>query len=229
LRYNKNMHLPSDQDIQDRFDDLPQEVRAAIQSADMAAALQEVGQAHQLHLDQLGALEDETLLVMLGFANPAAFTASVKKALGADETTAAAVAEELSEKLFIPIREAMRGYMEARLKRSAQQTTNDQRLTASAPAAARPATNDLQQTTEAAATEPITNNKPLTIAQTEAPVAPTPIPKEGKTILPSAIQPVLHPADEALLTPKITTPAITDVRATSMPSRYSSDPYREPV
>src|SRR5690348_3202956 len=109
------MRMPSEQDISERFGDLPVDVQQAIQSADMTSALKDIGANYQLHIDQLGSLEDEALLVMLGFSSPAAFPDRVAAALGMDKGTAAVIASDLSEKLFVPIRASMRAYMEARL------------------------------------------------------------------------------------------------------------------
>jgi hypothetical protein len=60
--------------VQARLAELPADVRAAIQSADFAKKMQAIGNGHRLHIDQLAALEDEVMLVMLGFADPAELT-----------------------------------------------------------------------------------------------------------------------------------------------------------
>lgn len=213
------MQRPSDREIQERFDDLPHEVQQAIQSADMTAALTAVGSAHGLHIDQLGALEDEALLVMLGFGNPAEFPSAIQTALRLDADTADQVASEVSERLFVPIRTAMREYMEERLKRSAQRTTSN----------AQQATGELST--------PLGKTgfgRPPAVSST-----PTAVPAAagGKTILPSSASPVLHPIDAMLAKPTMTTPAITDFSApgalqtpkTPATKQYANDPYREPV
>jgi len=177
----------------------------------MTMALQSVGSAHGLHVDQLGALEDETLMVMLGFNNPAEFPAQVAATLNLDEQTAEAIARELSERLFIPIRNSMRAYMEAQLKKVSE------------PAAA--------PSTPAA----------VTAAPQARPIAAQPaiIPTSGggKIIMPVAVQPVLHPTDSPLTAVTVTVPQVTDfsapgaLQAPSVPAtqQYASDPYREPV
>lgn len=214
------MQFPTDREIQERFDDLPRAVQDAIQSADMASALQAVGAGHGLHVDQLGSLEDEALLVMLGFSNPAAFPERVRASLGVDDNTSTSIAAEVSERLFMPIRAAMREYMEERLKRAEEQKTRGIELP----------------------TRSVKTGFEHSVSTAPAPTQPPPstdIPETGggKTIMPSSTQPVLHPAEAMLAKPTVTTPAITDFSApgalqtpkTTAIKQYVVDPYHEPV
>jgi hypothetical protein len=221
------MQMPSDQDIQSRFEELPEDVRQAVQSADMASALQAVGATHGLHVDQLGSLEDEALLVMLGFANPAQFPDAIKNALKIDDAAARDIAREVSERLFVPIRNSMRAYMDARLKK---QSGRAQSPTDSVPPAVRGIPVAKIAVTVAAvptlasssAIKPVTSNQQLVTS---------PAPGGGKTIMPSGIMPTIHPFDHVLSSPIITTPTTTVISAplSDAPKASTMDPYREPV
>ena len=48
----------------------PEDVRTAITSVDLRNKLRSVAEKHRLHVDQAGALENETMLVMLGLEHP---------------------------------------------------------------------------------------------------------------------------------------------------------------
>lgn len=209
--------MPTEHEIQERFEELPADVQHAIQSTDMAAALTAFGGAHNLHVDQMGALEDEALLVMLGFTSPAAFPARLRAALNVSEADAAAIAGEISERLFMPIRDSMRTYIEARLKKQAAGEKN-------APPPSQP------PAVRTPPPVPALPSKPA--AQVAAPAEPErealSTPAGGKTIMPSTVLPTVHPADQALAAAKITLPA-TQTITISDKKNYSVDPYREPV
>ncbi|MGH7141278.1 MAG: hypothetical protein ACREGH_01425 [Minisyncoccia bacterium] len=208
------MNLPSQEEIQSRFGELPEDVKRAIQSADMAAALEEVGAAHGFHIDQLGALEDEALLVMLGFSNPADFPERVAGALHVDANTAAAVAGELSEKLFVPIRDSMRSFMEARAAKA--ETVRHPAAVESAPAAMR---------TAPPAIAPAPGGGKTIMPQIVQPV-PHPIDRalsETRIVLPTTTD--LSPAPEASPAPAAAPAASQNTPA----QKPAVDPYREPI
>ena len=100
--------------IQQRLAELPQDVRRAIESADLHARITEIGTEHKLHVDQVGALEDETLLVMLGFSDPAEFPDTLQKHLSISAEEAALIANNINEEVFQTIRDSMRTFMESR-------------------------------------------------------------------------------------------------------------------
>ncbi len=94
--------------------ELPPDVRSAIESAEWEDKLCILGQKHALHIDQMGGLEDETLLVMLGFAAPEEFAANIAEQLHVPAEKAQVLALEVNTEVFLPIRESMKRFMEAR-------------------------------------------------------------------------------------------------------------------
>ncbi len=103
-----------EEQIKTRFAELPEDVQKAIQSGDTEETLRQIGEAHQLHIDQIGALGDEVRLVMLGFADPDGFASALTEQahISADEATK--IANEVAEKIFVPIRKSMQAFMEER-------------------------------------------------------------------------------------------------------------------
>src|SRR3989344_3410236 len=100
--------------IKDRLEELPEDTRKAVQSADVDKKIQEIGAKNALHLDQIGNLGDETYMVMLGFTDPAEFAENLAKELNVPKEKAEAVAQDVSASLFVPIRESMQQFMEER-------------------------------------------------------------------------------------------------------------------
>lgn len=98
------------QEIQKRFDSLPEDIKALVYSADMLETIQKVGQKNGLHVDQVGTLEAETADVMTGFTKPENFVENLKGSLGVDQGKAEAVAKDVNDLLLVKIRESMKKF-----------------------------------------------------------------------------------------------------------------------
>lgn len=99
--------------IEARLAELPADVQNAIGSSDLEAKLNAIGAKHQLHIDQIGYLQDETLLVMLGFADPTEFAPQLESNLKVPKAIAETLAREVTEEIFVPIRESMKTFTES--------------------------------------------------------------------------------------------------------------------
>lgn len=100
---------PTPEEIKKRVAELPPEVRAVLYSPDMDRVLQKVGKKFELHLDQLGEVETETVDVMIGFTPTGEFAKNIAEALETDLPKAQNIAEAISTELFSKIRESMKG------------------------------------------------------------------------------------------------------------------------
>lgn len=96
--------------VQERYTELPADIRQAVESADLDAHIQTIGNKHRLHLDQMEALQDETLLVMLGFNDPSSFVNKLVAGLGLSQTQAEGVATDINNEVFAPIRESLKKF-----------------------------------------------------------------------------------------------------------------------
>ena len=101
--------------IEQRLAELPADVQNAIASSDMEQKLNTIGAKHRLHIDRIGYLQDETLLIMLGFSEMSTFAEALGKALGVPAEEGKALAEEVSNQIFVPIRESMKGGVKAEI------------------------------------------------------------------------------------------------------------------
>lgn len=102
------------QQIQQRLAELPPDVRAAIQSAELSTKLQAIGTKHKLHIDQVGELEDEIYLAMLGFSPLENLGSRLAKALNLPAEEGTQLAAEVSTEVFSPIRESLKRFTEER-------------------------------------------------------------------------------------------------------------------
>ncbi|HEY4501901.1 MAG TPA: hypothetical protein VJJ20_02445 [Candidatus Paceibacterota bacterium] len=148
------MDLDLQQQVQKRLAELPQDVQAAVRSAELGQKVQAIGKKHALHIDQVGKLEDEVYLVMLGFADPSEFAASLAEELGLAKDQAVEVVTEVTHDIFMPIRASMQQWAE-------EQTSKE----------------DAHLVTEALAAKEPPSNKPAIAAPTTPFSAPIPSPK----------------------------------------------------
>lgn len=86
---------------------LPEEIQDVMASMDSTYAIRTIGQKHQLHIDQIGELADAVGLVMLGLEKTDKLLSNIQTRLKIDQTTANAIAREVNEQIFLPIRESL--------------------------------------------------------------------------------------------------------------------------
>lgn len=102
--------------IEQRMAELPQDVRDVVNSAQLGTNLRAIGQAHGLHIDQIAVLEDEVMLVMLGFFEPEDFNNQIATQLRLSTLDATAIAQEINQVIFLPIRESMIAFAASKRK-----------------------------------------------------------------------------------------------------------------
>lgn len=94
--------------IEERIAKLPEDIQLAIASNDLGKHIQTIGQRHQLHIDQMEMLQDEVMLVMLGFVNPEDFTAQLQEQVRIPGEKARGITTDIQNEIFMPVRESMK-------------------------------------------------------------------------------------------------------------------------
>ena len=129
----------------ERFALLPKVVQDAIMSADVSKHLRDLAQAHQLHLDQWGILENEVQMTLMGLHGSADLKQNIKSALSLDDAAAEGLANDIYDGVFEPIREELERQLESKSAASpgetapvAQPTTNTPLVTPAVPIAPLP-------------------------------------------------------------------------------------------
>ncbi len=95
-------------EIQKKIDALPPDIRQFIYSSEMESILRQIGTKHQLHIDQIGALETETAAVMIGLSKADEFVQNLTDSLNIDEAKSKVIADDINQQLFLKIRESMK-------------------------------------------------------------------------------------------------------------------------
>lgn len=101
-----------DEQFQQRFAELPKPVQDAITSADIEKRLRALSETHKLHLDQWQTLENEVMLALLGFSPMEELAENIRTEVGTDETTASALALDISKIVFEPVRQELERVLE---------------------------------------------------------------------------------------------------------------------
>jgi len=87
---------------------LPKDIQQAIISVDFEKNLQLISKKHQLHVDQTGVLEIETLRIMLGAQHPKDYIRNVAKKLNINTDQAKKIAVDVNKEIFRPIRDSLK-------------------------------------------------------------------------------------------------------------------------
>ncbi len=91
-----------------KYAELPPNLREAYGSVKTTEILEEIGKKHGLRIDQIGELVDETGYVMLGATPPSDYVMKLEGAVGVSRDKAKAVALDVNEQVFKPIRDALK-------------------------------------------------------------------------------------------------------------------------
>ena len=98
--------------VEQRFENLPDELKEALASVETADELENIGKKHSLMLDQVSELADETGLVMLGFTKSDQFVRNVSQRLNINEAKAVDIARDVNSTILDKIRDGLRQIQE---------------------------------------------------------------------------------------------------------------------
>ncbi|MEJ0001702.1 MAG: hypothetical protein WDN09_00730 [bacterium] len=90
--------------IKEKFDSLPEAIKETIMSSRYQDDLIEVGQKYQLSTEQLGLLERETTLVLMGLTPPDEFAEELQRELAIDNVRIGQMIEDIGQKVFMPLK-----------------------------------------------------------------------------------------------------------------------------
>jgi hypothetical protein len=95
------------EEIQEKYDALPQELQDAISSSEISTALKDIGEKNGLHIDQIGILVDMVGLVMLGLMPSNEFVDNLTSEIEISEDTATTITNEINEQILSKLRHAI--------------------------------------------------------------------------------------------------------------------------
>lgn len=98
--------------IAEQMRKIPSEVREAINSSDWERTIFNIGREHKMHIDDIDTLSVETILTMIGLEHPKDYPNNLQKRIGLNDDELMNIVEQVNERLFSKIREALRVHYE---------------------------------------------------------------------------------------------------------------------
>lgn len=93
--------------IKNRYRELPEDMQQAIKSTDLAEKFETIANKHNLHIDQNGALQTETILVMLGLEPTENYVDNLQKNLEISRDEASLIAEDVNNDILNSIKDSL--------------------------------------------------------------------------------------------------------------------------
>ena len=216
----RNEEKEVDERLSARIKELPKAVQNAITSAEIEKKLRALSETHKLHLDQWQKLENEVMLALLGFQPVENLEANIKNEVGIAEEEAKALAGDIADTIFEPIREELERELEK-------------------PAVAEEGADDAQKipiNKPATTTAPVEKPSPQPVIINKSPASVTP----AQTIIENVPVRLVEVVPPVASTPPTPAPTERSVRATLSPAyapdtksherkTIDDDPYREAI
>lgn len=95
------------QQLKEKFDSLPNDIRQALLSEDPGLIIQLIGQDAGITPEQALDIEDEVTAVLMGTSHPKDFIANIQSKIDVDQEKARAIAEKVNEEIFQPVKESL--------------------------------------------------------------------------------------------------------------------------
>jgi len=105
------------EEIQKKFEALPNDVREAISSVDTSNIIVDIGEKYELNHEQIDKLIYESGLVMLAITHSDDFLNKIRKELELSRDQAEKIVKDLNEKIFLKIRFSLRKIYEENQKK----------------------------------------------------------------------------------------------------------------
>ena len=102
------MNQYTNEQISEKYKNLPKGLQNAITSVSTTDIIQAVGKKYNLPVDKMGGLEEEVGFLMIGFTRPKDFVANLAKRLGTDSETTKKIAEEINAQIFSKVKESLK-------------------------------------------------------------------------------------------------------------------------
>lgn len=214
-------------------DNVPEEVRRAIESTDLTEKLLVIGKQYGLSIDQVGRLETLVMSVMTGPLHPNDFVGELEDALDLDDdSVVTSIASDVNLEIFLPVRQAIMAMH--------QQGGQEEEASEAVAEGAHPTRDSILDGIEnpEPAVHPFSTAnalaggaaKPLEVVDDLAP-KPNPVAAAQASqaaaqdfIAGKLTQTVAAPAQKT-----VTTPEELAAKQPEKPKGYTVDPYREPL
>ena len=93
--------------IKEEIAKLPKENQEVINAFDWVKITEEIGKKYLLGESEIGDLQVETILVLVGLEEPDSYTRNIENEVGTSRNEATKIAEQIFQKIFIPINDVL--------------------------------------------------------------------------------------------------------------------------
>jgi len=90
------------------FEKLPNDIQGALYSDEIVLLLKQIEKKYNLQREQTVSLSAEIGVLMFGTSTPQRFIPNIQESMGIPEETAKAIASEVNEKIFRPVKESLK-------------------------------------------------------------------------------------------------------------------------
>lgn len=201
----------TEKDIAERYQKLPEALKDAMYSADIATKMVEIGKKFGLTIEETGFVAEETGYVVLGLMRPSELASALENRLKVDSEKARAIAQEISRQVFYPIREALKAAHEFAVSDEAMEKplVSPRKVTAEVQ---RAPVSPAPPAAERRVTEAAEEKATLTPKEMKKEVKPEEIKPEREVRIPREVQPevmrgaIFAPPEGVALPPRPTPP-----------------------
>ena len=102
------MDILTEEQILEKYEQLPEDLKEAIFSVEMTEAIKGIGAKYKLAIDKIGALANESGMVMFGATRPKDFVSNLMSRLGVNMETANKIASDVNSQVFLKVRESLK-------------------------------------------------------------------------------------------------------------------------
>jgi len=103
----EKQQIDVDSVLKERFAQLHPIIQKAVTGAEVENHLRSLSDTHKLHIDQWQVLENEVMMTLLGLQRAEELEENIKTEVGVDSETALALAEDITQAIFEPVRLAL--------------------------------------------------------------------------------------------------------------------------
>lgn len=93
--------------IEEKMAKLPEYIKTALAKIDWGSEILNIGRKHGLHIDEMGILQTETVMVLVGLVHPDEYSGNLHQELHLPKDKIDAIVIDVNEKIFKNIRQAL--------------------------------------------------------------------------------------------------------------------------
>lgn len=225
--------------LEEAFDGIPDEIRAAIDSVDWQGKLRRLAGARNFRVDQGATLEDETLRFMTGHQSVEEYAVHLAQELKLPDADFKTLVADLEKEIFMPIQDRIRGALQPEAARSTvapssvgegEEDDLETLLNEGEDAIAKVAAEAPKPVAPAPSVAATPFIPPVEVAPAAAP-APKPVAPTLATAAQKLAEPIAKPVENVVANlQKPKAPALGESPApTFTPPPAAADPYREAI